>query len=487
MRSCSRHADASHDQLISTPVPAEHVPRPPIIAPGYTYGYRHRQDQRHRAARRTPRSAGSSALRVAFALVHAVPLCRRRTCSLSGVGIWGINIPVAWGFAIVNFVWWIGIGHAGTLISAILLLLHQHWRTRINRFAEAMTLFAVACAGLFPLLHLGRPWLFYWLFPYPNTMGLWPQFRSPLVWDVFAVSTYVTVSLLFWYVGLIPDLATLRDRAHSRSAQITYGILALGWRGSARHWQRYETAYLLLARPGDAAGDFRPQRRRLRFRRRHRARLAHHHLSALLRGRRHLLRLRHGAHAGHSAAQFTACKDFITMRHLDNMGKVMLATGLIVAYGYIMEAVHGLVQRQHLRVVHAPEPHDRALRAGATGRSFSATCSSRKRSGSSRCERNVPCCSSSSLIVQRRHVAGTLHDRRHQPAPRFHARRLGHVLADHLGLGDLLGTIGLFRLCFFLFVRLLPMISMSEMRELVAETSGEHSRRLPPEYGEYGM
>src|SRR5580698_10048356 len=136
-----------------------------------------------------------------------------------GVGIWGINIPVGWGFAIVNFVWWIGIGHAGTLISAILLLLRQQWRTSINRFAEAMTLFAVACAGLFPVLHLGRPWLAYWLLPFPDTMKLWPQFRSPLVWDCFAVSTYATVSLLFWYVGLVPDLATLRDRARTRPAQ----------------------------------------------------------------------------------------------------------------------------------------------------------------------------------------------------------------------------------------------------------------------------
>src|SRR5512144_38442 len=133
-----------------------------------------------------------------------------------GVGIWGINHPVGWGFDILNFVWWIGIGHAGTLISAILLLLRQEWRTSINRFAEAMTLFAVAQAGMYPIMHLGRPWLAYWLFPYPNTMALWPQFRSPLVWDVFAVSTYATVSLLFWYVGLIPDLATLRDRSPSR-------------------------------------------------------------------------------------------------------------------------------------------------------------------------------------------------------------------------------------------------------------------------------
>src|SRR5438477_9710019 len=166
---------------------------------------------------------------------------------LRGVGIWGVNIPVGWGFAIVNFVWWIGIGHAGTLISAILLLLRQQWRTSINRFAEAMTLFAVACAGMFPLLHLGRPWFFYWLLPYPNTMGLWPQWRSPLVWDVFAVSTYATVSLLFWYVGLIPDMATLRDRSSSRLGRVLYGILAMGWRGSAIHWHRYDTAYLLLA------------------------------------------------------------------------------------------------------------------------------------------------------------------------------------------------------------------------------------------------
>jgi molybdopterin-containing oxidoreductase family membrane subunit len=166
---------------------------------------------------------------------------------VTGIGIWGNNVPVGWAFAIINFVWWIGIGHAGTLISAILFLMRQKWRTSINRFAEAMTLFAVACAGLFPLLHTGRPWLGYWLLPYPNTMGVWPQFRSPLVWDVFAVTTYATVSALFWFVGLIPDLATLRDRAKSRFAKIVYGMLAMGWRGSARHWHRYESAYALLA------------------------------------------------------------------------------------------------------------------------------------------------------------------------------------------------------------------------------------------------
>ena len=220
-----------------------------------------------------------------------------------GVGIWGINMPVAWGFAIINFVWWIGIGHAGTFISAILLLLRQDWRTRINRFAEAMTLFAVACAGMFPLLHLGRPWFFYWLFPYPNTMWLWPQFRSPLVWDVFAVSTYATVSLLFWYVGLIPDLATLRDRSHHRVGRIVYGILSMGWRNVPAHWQRYQTAYLLLAGLAAPLVVSRAQRRRHGFRRRTSAGLASHDLPALLRRRRDFQRLCDGADAGDSASR----------------------------------------------------------------------------------------------------------------------------------------------------------------------------------------
>jgi molybdopterin-containing oxidoreductase family membrane subunit len=257
---------------------------------------------------------------------------------VKGVGIWGINIPVGWGFAIVNFVWWIGIGHAGTLISAILLLLRQQWRTSINRFAEAMTLFAVACAGLFPLIHMGRPWFFYWMLPYPNTMELWPQWRSPLVWDVFAVSTYATVSALFWYVGLIPDLATLRDRSTSRLGRIIYGILAMGWRNSALHWQRYEVAYLLLAGiatplvvsvhtvvsfdfavaivPGWHTTIFPP----------------YFVAGAIYAGFAMVLTLTIPLRV------MFGLKDFITDKHLDNMAKVMLATGLMVAYGYMMEA-----------------------------------------------------------------------------------------------------------------------------------------------------
>jgi Ni/Fe-hydrogenase subunit HybB-like protein len=259
-----------------------------------------------------------------------------------GIGVWGNNQPVGWAFDIINFVWWIGIGHAGTLISAILLLLNQKWRTSINRFAEAMTLFAVACAAMFPLLHTGRPWLAaYWLFPYPNTMGIWPQFRSPLIWDVFAVSTYATISLLFWYVGLIPDLATLRDRAKNKFFKFVYGILSWGWRGSARHWHRYEIAYLLLAGistplvlsvhsivsfdfsvsqvPGWHATIFPP----------------YFVAGAIFAGFAMVLILCIPLRVWYNM------KDFITDTHLIYMGKVMLATGLIVVYGYAMEAFFG--------------------------------------------------------------------------------------------------------------------------------------------------
>src|SRR5947207_2297310 len=218
---------------------------PPLIAPGHTFGSVTDKISSIVLTRKTPLGWWFGFL-VAFMITNLLMVALAYLV-LKGTGIWGINIPIGWGFAIINFVWWIGIGHAGTLISAILLLFRQSWRTSINRFAEAMTLFAVACAGIFPVIHTGRPWLSYWLFPYPNTMGVWPQFRSPLIWDVFAVSTYATVSLLFWFVGLIPDLATLRDRSQSPVGRVVYGMLAMGWRGSAYHWRQYETAYLLLA------------------------------------------------------------------------------------------------------------------------------------------------------------------------------------------------------------------------------------------------
>ena len=260
---------------------------------------------------------------------------------VKGVGIWGINIPVGWGFAIVNFVWWIGIGHAGTLISAILLLLNQSWRNAINRFAEAMTIFAVLCAGMFPVLHTGRPWLAYWLLPYPNTMWLWPQFRSPLVWDVFAVSTYLTISAVFWYVGLIPDFATLRDSAKQRWKQVTYGVLSLGWRNSARHWQRYEKTALLLAGLStplvvsvhtvvsfDFAVSMLPGWHTTIF-------PPYFVAGAIYSGFAMVLTLMI------PVRRFYGLEDIITIRHLNNMAKVTLATGLIVGYGYTLEAFFG--------------------------------------------------------------------------------------------------------------------------------------------------
>ncbi len=256
---------------------------------------------------------------------------------LRGVGIWGIEMPVAWGFAIINFVWWICIGHAGTLISAILLLFKQTWRNSINRFAEAMTLFAVACAGMFPLLHMGRPWLGYWMFPYPNSMGVWPQFRSPLVWDVFAVSTYATISAVFWFVGLVPDFATMREEATHPFAKKVYGILSLGWRGSARHWTRYEALYILLAgistplvlsvhtvvsfdfavaiMPGWHTTIFPP----------------YFVAGAIYSGFAMVLVL------AIPIRKYYGLEGMITMRHLQNSAKIMLATGLIVAYGYAFE------------------------------------------------------------------------------------------------------------------------------------------------------
>jgi Ni/Fe-hydrogenase subunit HybB-like protein len=230
---------ADEQQVIETPASHE------IIGRGYTFGTVTDQIAAVVLTKRTPLFWFAS-LGVAFCLLQLLMLSAVLLFG-KGVGIWGIRTPVMWGFAITNFVWWIGIGHAGTLISAILFLLNQKWRNSINRFAEAMTLFAVACAGMFPLLHMGRPWLFYWLFPYPNSTTVQPNFRSPLVWDVFAVSTYATVSAVFWFVGLIPDLGTLRDRAKSAVGKYVYGILAMGWRGSARHWSVYETATLLLS------------------------------------------------------------------------------------------------------------------------------------------------------------------------------------------------------------------------------------------------
>ena len=260
---------------------------------------------------------------------------------IKGVGIWGINIPVAWGFAITNYVWWIGIGQAGTFISAFLYLMHQNWRASINRFAETMTLFAVMSAAIFPLLHLGRPWFFYWLVPYPNSMGLWPQFNSALIWDFFAIFTYLVVSVLFWYMGIIPDLALARDQAVKTWVKRFYAILSLGWRSAGSHWKRHKKLYMLIAGlatplvvsvhtvvsfdfavalvPGWHSTIFPPY-----F-------VAGAIFSGLAMALTLMLPIRKMYHL----------ENIITSAHLDKLSKITLTTGLIVGYGYVMETFIG--------------------------------------------------------------------------------------------------------------------------------------------------
>jgi molybdopterin-containing oxidoreductase family membrane subunit len=417
---------------------------------------------------RTPAS-WYAGLAVAFALTLLLLFAVAYLLS-RGVGIWGVQIPVAWGFAIVNFVWWIGIGHAGTLISAVLLLMHQSWRTSINRFAEAMTLFAVACAGIFPLIHLGRPWVFYWLLPYPNTMGLWPQFRSPLVWDVFAVSTYATVSLLFWYAGLIPDLATLRDRSARRAARIAYGVLAMGWRGSARHWRNYETAYLLMAGlatplvvsvhtvvsfdfavgivPGWHSTIFPP----------------YFVAGAIFSGLAMVMTLAIPLRAIYHL------EDFITERHLENMGKILLATGLIVGYGYLMEWFFSGYGRS---------PFERQMESARLTGPFALVFWSViglnvlaiqplwwKAVRRSRLALfGIALAVNVGMWLERYLIVVTSLSRDFLPSA---WRPFSGTAWDY---ATLFGSFGLFFSLLFVFIRLLPMISIFEMRELVHQES----------------
>ena len=403
---------------------------------------------------------------------------------LKGTGIWAITMPVAWGFAIVNFVWWIGIGHAGTLISAILLLFKQGWRNSINRFAEAMTLFAVVCAGMFPVIHTGRPWLaIYWLFPYPNSMNVWPQFRSPLMWDVFAVSTYATISVVFWYIGLVPDFGTMRDRAQSKFAKYIYGQLSLGWRGSARHWMRYESASLLLAGlatplvlsvhtvisfdfavavlPGWHTTIFPP----------------YFVAGAIYSGFAMVLTL------AIPIRKFYALEDIITMRHLDNMAKVMLATGLIVAYGYSMEVVMAWYSASRWEYFMF---WNRMF--GPMGWAYWVliTCNiaiplttlwSRK------LRHNVAYLFAISLIVntgmwfERFVIVVTSLYRDFLPSS------WGTYRATRWDYMTFVGTLGLFTFLFFLFIRFVPMIPMSEIRMMLPQAKVKHDKESPTEAG----
>jgi len=440
---------------------------PPVIEPGHTFGSVTDRITSVVLTHRTP-VGWFLGFGVAFILLMVFNVTVVNLL-FTGIGIWGNNIPVGWAFDIINFVWWIGIGHAGTLISAILLLFRQQWRTSINRFAEAMTLFAVACAAMFPLLHTGRPWLAaYWLFPYPNTMGLWPQFRSPLIWDVFAVSTYGTVSAMFWFVGLIPDLATLRDSAESKLAQRIFGVLSLGWRGSARHWHRYETIYLLLAGlstplvlsvhtvvsfdfavsnlPGWHATIFPP----------------YFVAGAIYSGFAMVMTL-----AIPMRAAFNL-DGFITMRHIHNMTKIMLVTGMIVSYGYANEAFFSWYSGNSY------EMFMMANRMAGPYAFFYWTLIAinavmiqlfwfRK------VRDNITLLFFLSLLVnvgmwlERFVIIVTSLHRDFLPSSwdMYHPTRWD--------FGMFLGTIGLFMALFFLFVRLLPAISIFEMRTIVPE------------------
>src|SRR5579885_1597751 len=450
-------------------------PKREIIGTGYTFGTVTDQIASVVLTKRTPLFWFAS-FAVGFGLL-LVFLWSVVLLLAKGVGIWGIRMPVAWGFAITNFVWWIGIGHAGTLISAILLLLNQKWRNSINRFAEAMTLFAVACAGLFPLLHMGRPWLFYWLFPYPNSTTVEPNFRSPLVWDVFAVSTYATVSALFWFVGLIPDLGTLRDRAKNLLAKYTYGILAMGWRGSARHWSVYETASLLLSGlatplvlsvhtvvsfdftiaivPGWHSTFFPP----------------YFVAGAIYSGFAMVLAL------AIPLRSVYGLQGLITDRHLENSAKVMLATGMIVAYSYIMEVFlawySGNPYEQTAFWNRLTGPDSFQYWCLVTGNIVSPNLRWFKKF------RKTPVLLFiSSIIVLvgmwlERYmiiVSSLAQDFVPSSWSLFHATRWDWA--------TYWGTIGLFMFLFFLFIRALPMISIFEVRTLLPQAKvGEEVKR----------
>ena len=443
----------------------------PVLEPGHTYATVTDQLSAIVLTGRTPRSwwiafAASFTLLMVFLYATGYLLAK-------GVGIWGNNVPAAWAFDIINFVWWIGIGHAGTLISAVLLLFRQQWRTSINRFAEAMTLFAVACAGLYPLLHLGRPWVFYWLLPYPNTLGLWPQFRSPLVWDVFAVSTYATVSLLFWYVGLIPDMATLRDRARRPGAQFVYGFLAMGWRGSATHWHRYQTAYLLLAGLAtplvvsvhsivglDFATSIVPGWHVTLF-------PPYFVAGAIFSGFAMVMTL------AIPLRQVYGLEDFITLRHLSNMAKVMLATGLMVAYGYLMEVFFawysGNPYERYLVVNRAMGPY-----AWAYWSLIACNVAVPQLLWLRGVRKNVPLLFVISLVVN----VGMWLERFVIIVISLHRDYLPSSWEMYYptiwDFAHFFGSIGLFLTLLLLFIRFLPVISIFELRELVHETGGGH-------------
>ena len=386
----------------------------------------------------------------------------------TGIGVWGNNNPIGWAWDITNFVFWIGIGHAGTLISAILFLFRQKWRTSINRFAEAMTLFAVVCAMIYPGVHIGRPWRAYWLFPVPNLdLNLWQNFRSPLLWDVFAVSTYGTVSLLFWYVGLVPDLATLRDRATTKVRGIVYGIFSLGWRGSATHWKHYEKAYLLLAAlstplvlsvhtivsfdfavsivPGWHTTIFPP----------------YFVAGAIFSGFAMVVTLMVIARWSFQL------QHLVTMTHLENMNKVILATGMIVGYAYGTEFFtawySGNKYEQFVFINRAFGPYAWAYWTMVTCNVLIPQIFWFKKM-----RRSIPVMFVISLLVN----VGMWFERFVIIVTSLHRDFLpsswGYFRPTFVDILTFMGTFGLFLTLFLFFVRFLPMIALSEVKGMIS-------------------
>ncbi len=390
-----------------------------------------------------------------------------------GIGIWGLNNPVGWGYAIVNFVFWVGIGHAGTLISAILFLFRQKWRTAINRFAEAMTIFAVICAGIFPGIHIGRQWVAYWLFPIPNSMGMWPNFKSPLLWDVFAVSTYFTVSLMFWYVGLVPDLATVRDRAKGKIRQMIYGIFSLGWRGSNRHWQNYEKAYLLLAAlatplvlsvhsivsfdfavsqlPGWHTTIFPP----------------YFVAGAIFSGFAMVVTLMV------LARQLFNLKALVTIGHLERMNQIILLTGMLVGYAYGMEffmAWYSGYQYETFAFINrASGPY-----AWAYWIMVSCNVISPQLFWFKKCRTSIPIMFVVSIFVN----IGMWFERFVITVTSLHRDFLpsswGYYSPTWVDVCTFIGSFGLFFTLFLLFLRFLPVISIAEIKNVMPEADPHH-------------
>jgi Ni/Fe-hydrogenase subunit HybB-like protein len=398
----------------------------------------------------------------------------------TGVGVWGNNAPVYWAWDITNFVWWIGIGHAGTLISAVLFLFRQKWRTAINRFSEAMTIFAVICALIFPGIHVGRAWYAYYMLPIPNEMSIWPNFKSPLIWDVFAVSTYFTVSLLFWFVGLIPDFATLRDRARNKTRRLVYGALSLGWRGSNRHWQNYERAYLILAAIStplvlsvhsvvsfDFATSLMPGWHTTIF-------PPYFVAGAVFSGFAMVMTLMLITRAVYGM------RSLVLMKHLELMNKIMLVTGSLVGYAYAMEFFIAIYSTNEFETYLFFKNRATGPYAWAYWIMISCNVLSPQVFWFKKLRTSIPVMFVVSILIN----IGMWFERFVIIVTSLHRDFLpsswGYYRPTLVDIFTYLGTLGLFFTAFLLFIRWIPMIAISEVKGVMPEADphfgdeGEH-------------